>query len=515
MHTRNSFCETLDILFVHASAPKLIYQFLAEEHSGIEPPIWAAMLANSVRSIGYSTAILDSEAERLTVKETVDKIVEYKARIVCFVVYGQQPSASSQNMAGAVSIASELKQINPSCFTLFVGGHVAALPKETLENESAIDAICQNEGVYTIRNLLQVTDLKSESQLSKVNGLGFRSALGPVINAPEKIVPRSHMHVDLPGMAWDLLPDISKYRTAGWHSWSNKTQKSPFASIYTSLGCPYRCSFCMINIINRTSNSDATTSADSNVFRYWDTSFIITQFDQIAKMGIKNVKIADELFVLNPRHFETICDMIIERGYDFNIWAYSRIDTCKPQYLDKLKRAGINWLALGIENPSTILRKEIHKDGYKEVRIGDVMSSIRSAGINIAANYIFGLPMDTHESMQATLDFATSNMPEMLNVYTAMAYPGSPLYMDAKRKGIALPDRYEGYSQHSYWTQNLSNETLTAAEILKFRDEAWMKYHTHAPYLRMLELKFGPEAKNNVEQMTKIRLKRRLLNDPE
>jgi len=506
----------IDILFVHPNASKIIYQDLSEKHAAIEPPIWAAMLANSVRSAGRSTAILDAEVENLTSEGAAKRALEYGARIICFVVYGQQPSASSQNMTGAVATANEIKKIDPESFILFVGGHVAALPRLTLEDEPSIDAVCQNEGVYTIRNLLQVVDLTSDSQLSKVAGLGFRSSLGiPVINAPEKIVPRSQLHIDLPGMAWDLLPDLSRYRTAGWHSWSNNSQKAPFASIYTSLGCPYRCSFCMINIINRTSNSESATSADSNTFRYWDPEFIIGQFDHIAKMGVRNVKIADELFVLNPRHFETICDMIIERGYDFNIWAYSRIDTCKPQYLEKLKKAGINWLALGIENPSTILRKEIHKDGYKEIRIIDIMNSMKDSGIHVAANYIFGLPLDTHDSMKETLDFAMSNMTEMVNVYSAMAYPGSPLYMEAKKRGVALPDRYEGYSQHSYMTQNLSNENLTAAEILKFRDDAWMKYHTHEPYLKMLEGTFGIEARNDVEQTSKIRLKRKLLNDPE
>ena len=95
-----------------------------------------------------------------------------------------------------------------------------------------------------------------------------------------------------PGMAWDLLPDLSKYRTAGWHSWPNKSDKSPFAAIYTSLGCPYQCSFCMINIINRTDSSPDVASADSNIFRYWNPDFMIKEFDKIAEMGVKNVKIA-------------------------------------------------------------------------------------------------------------------------------------------------------------------------------------------------------------------------------
>ena len=353
-----------DILFVHPNASEKIYQGLAKNNSAIEPPIWAAMLANSVRTKGFRPEILDAEAERLDYLSAAKRITEYKTKIVCFVVYGQQPSASSQNMEGAVATADELKRLAPDTFIVFVGGHVAALPKETMQKESSIDALCQNEGVYTLHALLSIPRIE-DVELRKVDGLVFRASDGSiVVNKSSGIVPKDSLEIDLPGMAWDLLPSLDKYRTAGWHSWSNDSIKEPFAAIYTSLGCPYRCSFCMINIINRTVPGNHITSEDSNIFRWWSPEFIIKQFDYIASQGVRNVKIADELFVLNPRHFEAICDLIIERGYDFNIWAYSRVDTCKPKYLDKLSKAGIKWLGLGIENPNNELRKEIHKDGF-------------------------------------------------------------------------------------------------------------------------------------------------------
>ena len=505
---------SLDILFIHPNASGAIYQGLSKDHSAIEPPIWAAMLANHCRSRGFSVAILDCEAEQLNYQDSVKAIEDFKTRLVCFVVYGQQPSASSQNMEGAVSTSKLLKEANPLMKTLFIGGHIAALPQETFEAEGSIDMICLNEGVYTLSNLLSVTDLNDEKQLSKINGLGFKSSGNNItINPPESIVPKTRLEHDLPGMAWDLLPEIKKYRTAGWHSWSNQSIKAPFASIYTSLGCPYTCSFCMINIINRIDNSPDISSKDSNIFRWWPPEFIIKQFDQIASMGVKNVKIADELFVLNPNHFIKICDLLIDRDYDFNIWCYSRIDTCKPEYLDKLKKAGVNWLGLGIENPNTNLRKEIHKDHYLEVKINDIFNIIRQSDINVAANYIFGLPMDTHNSMQKTLEFAKNNLSEMVNLYCAMAYPGSPLYLDAKKNDWCLPNTYLGYSQHSYNTMNLQNENLSSAEILAFRDMAWMDYHTNKDYLRLIENKFSLKARKNIEETTKIKLNRKLLGD--
>ena len=507
----------LDILFVHPSAKEprfMVYQELEREDAAIEPPIWAAMLANHCRSRGFGAQILDCEAERLHLAEAAKLAVEISARIICIVVYGQQPSASSQNMEGAVKLSDEIKKISPDSLILMVGPHIAALPREVLTNHSSIDYICQNEGVYTISNLLSMPKIDNTDDLKKVKGLGFRDDTGYIIlNEPEIIVPRKLMEQDLPGMAWDLLPDLSKYRTAGWHSWPNKSAKSPFGAIYTSLGCPYQCSFCMINIINRTKQGDDIAAADSNKFRYWNPDFMIKEFDKMAEAGIVNVKIADELFVLNPRHFVKICDLLIERDYGFNLWCYSRIDSCKPQYLDKMKKAGINWVGLGIENPNQVLRKEVHKGGFQDVKILDIIKMVQNAGIGVGANYIFGLPMDTKESMQETMQFAMENMTEMVNLYCAMAYPGSPLYVQAKKNGWKLPDTYAGYSQHSYYTQPLTNGIMTAEEILKFRDDAYMQYHSNPAYLNFLENKYGPEASENVKNTLNIKLKRKLLGD--
>ena len=504
----------LDILFIHPNASKKIYQGLSNDHSAIEPPIWAGMLANHCRGKNFNVKILDCEVERLDYISSAKEIHNLNPKIACFVVYGQQPSASSQNMEGAVATSEELKNLNPNIKTLFVGGHISALPKETLENEKSIDIIALNEGVYAISNLLRVEDLNDDKSLRKIKGIGFRNEDNFIeINEAEIIVPKKLLDTDLPRIAWDLLPPLKMYRTAGWHSWSNNSDKQPFAALYTSLGCPYTCSFCMINIINRTNNSENISSKDSNIFRWWTPEFIIKQFDYFAKQGVKNIKIADELFVLNPNHFMKICDMIIERKYDFNIWAYSRIDTCKPQYLEKLKKAGVNWLGLGIENPSSIIRKEVHKDAFKNVKIIDIINSMRDAGIYVAANYIFGLPEETKESLEFTYNFAEETNTEMVNFYSAMAYPGSPLHLEARKNKIKLPTTYSGYSQHSYDTQNLPSQNLSAAEILSFRDKAWDKYHTNPKYLKLLENKFGMNSVNNLKKTTKIKLKRKLLGD--
>lgn len=498
--------KTLDILFVHPNAAGKIYQDLAKDFSAIEPPIWAGMLASHCRLKGFSVDILDAEALHMTDEAAADRIKEAKPRLVCFVVYGQQPSASSQNMEGSIGLAGLVKEKFPEGKIIFVGGHIAALSREVLEKHTAIDFVCQNEGVYTISNLLR-TNLKDK--LDQVDGLGWRDNGGIVLNKPSPIVAKADLPIELPGIAWDLLP-VKNYRTALWHSYPNGSQRQPFAALYTSLGCPMKCSFCMINIINRQENEFSDGSA---VFRYWDPEHIIKEFDFFAAHGITNIKIADELFVLNASHFLKLCELIIARGYKFNIWCYSRVDTVKDHFLATLKKAGVNWLALGIESGNTRVRKDVTKGRFDDVDIRGVVNKIREHGINVIGNYIFGLPEDDHDSMQMTLDLAMEMNTEEANFYSAMAYPGSPLYGIAKKEGWKLPATYAGFSQHSYQAQPLPTKYLTAAQVLAFRDEAWMKYHTNPKFLDLLKTKFGQVAVDETLKSTTIKLKRKILEE--
>ncbi len=495
----------MDILFIHPNAAGKIYQDLAKDFSAIEPPIWAGMLASHCRALGYGVGILDAEALHLTDSQAAEEIKRIKPKVACFVVYGQQPSASSQNMEGATALAQILKTLAPEIKILFVGGHVAALSREVLEKHPAIDFVCQNEGVYTISQLLK-TNLKDK--LDQVNGLGWRNG-AITLNKPSPIVPKADLPAQLPGMAWDLLP-IKNYRTALWHSYPNGAKRQPFAALYTSLGCPMKCSFCMINIINRQENEFSDGSA---VFRYWDPEHIIKEFDYFAAQGITNIKIADELFVLNASHFVKLCELIIERGYKFNIWCYSRVDTVKEQYLETLKKAGVNWLALGIESGNTRVRKDVTKGRFEDVDIRGVVKKIHDHDINVIGNYIFGLPEDDMASMQMTLDLAMEMNTAEANFYSAMAYPGSPLYGIAKKEGWKLPSTYAGFSQHSFHTQPLPTKYLSAEQVLGFRDEAWMKYHTNPKFLGLLKSKFGQAAVDETVKSTKIKLRRKILEE--
>jgi radical SAM superfamily enzyme YgiQ (UPF0313 family) len=174
-----------------------------------------------------------------------------------------------------------------------------------------------------------------------------------------------------------------------------------------------------------------------------------------------------------------------------------------------MKKAGVNWLALGIESSSKFVRNGVAKGRFDETDIHAVVSMIKDAGINVHGNYIFGLPDDDLESMQKNLEMAIDLNCEMSNFYSAMAYPGSQLYQMALDNNWKLPDSWLGYSQHAVDSLPLPTKHLSAGEVLAFRDAAWTKYYTNPKYLKLVSERFGPKTLEHIERLSKVRLDRK------
>jgi radical SAM superfamily enzyme YgiQ (UPF0313 family) len=271
----------------------------------------------------------------------------------------------------------------------------------------------------------------------------------------------------------------------------------------------------MINIINREDNANHINSSHSRGMRFWSADWVISEMRKLSEMGVKTLRISDEMFFLNRKYYKPILERIIEEGFDFNMWAYSRVDTVRKDALDLFKKAGVNWLALGIEAGNQKVRQEVSKGSFKEVNIREVCKTIQDADINIISNYIFGFPEDDMGTMKQTLDLAIELNTEMANMYPCMALPGSPMYHEALENNWKLPDSYEGYGFLSYDSQPLPTKYLSSKEVLKFRDEAWQEYFENPKYLDLVEKRFGLQQRKNVEDMASISLKRRILENSE
>ena len=486
--------KKLDIVLINPGDKKQVYQELARDYSAVEPPFWIAVIAAFLRNSGYEVAVIDANAENISPKETALRIRQLDPELSAVIVYGSQPSASTQNMTIAGRICKAIRE-NTSVKVSIGGLHPSALPLETIRDES-VDFVIDGEGPYTLLGLIEA--LKAGGgDFSMVPGLWFRE------NGTIKNNPRPELINDLDKMlpiaAWDLLP-MERYRAHNWHCFDDIENRKPYAAIYTSLGCPYNCIFCCIN-----------APFGKPGIRYRSPELVVQEIGfLVEKYKVRNIKIVDELFVLDEKHYMKIVELLIAKNYKLNIWAYARVDTVKGENLAKMKEAGINWLALGIESANSGVRDGASKQ-MKIRDIKNVVEDIQDAGIRVIGNFIFGLPDDTLDTMEETLELALELNCEFSNFYCAMAYPGSRLYEIARKEGWALPAEWHGFSQHSYEMLPLPTKFIRAKEVLKFRDEAFHKFFNNPDYLGMLTERFGPRVRSHIEEMTRTKLRRRLL----
>jgi radical SAM superfamily enzyme YgiQ (UPF0313 family) len=499
--------RNVDVLFIHPGNLRSTYQALSNEFTAIAPPVWVGLLSENIRRAGYEAAVYDSNIEGWAPENVKASLNQLNPELIVLMVYGHNPSASTQTMPAALKVAADLSEWCPDTPVAMGGLHPTALPKRTLA-EADVAFIIKGEGALAIDGLLGY--LKGKRSFDSVPGVCRLDEKG---NFVDTAMPALSNNLDdlYPGYAWDLLPSLSRYRAHNSHTMQYFAHssdpnfadvRSPYAVIYTSLGCPYKCSFCCINALFGRSG-----------IRYWSIETVMGWIDELVNQyKVKHIRIDDELFFLNEKRVGQFCDHLIERKYDLNLWAYARVDTIRPTMLSKMKQAGFNWLCLGIESALKDNRNNVNK-----VIRSDVLGTIRdiqASGINVLGNFMFGLPDDDHNAMQATLDLAIKSQCEFVNFYSTMAYPGSSLFDTfIKSEPKVLPDTWEAFSQHSFDSLPLPTKYLSPKEVLAFRDRAFDTYFSHPEYLVLINRKFGTRTLEHIEKMLAVKLKRKLLNN--
>jgi radical SAM superfamily enzyme YgiQ (UPF0313 family) len=287
--------RAVDLVLINPGGRDRVYQSLGEELTAIEPPLWVRLIAGYARDRGLRIAIIDSEAEAKGPDAVAAAVADLDPILVCMVVFGHQPSASTQMMTGAREACAAIRRVTPSTPILITGGHVSALPERTLREEP-VDFVCVGEGPTTavaLVNALRVAaqvglPRPTDEALATVPGLVWWRG-GSVVQNPA--APMTvNLDADLHGNVWDLLP-MERYRAHNWQCFGDLASRKPYASIYTSLGCPYRCAFCCIN-----------APFGVNRYRMRTPEAVVAEIKHLFdRYGVRTFKIIDEMFVLNDR----------------------------------------------------------------------------------------------------------------------------------------------------------------------------------------------------------------------
>lgn len=459
--------KKVDLLLVNPG--NRLEQFATlNELATVAQPLGLAMIAAYVRLQGFTVAIIDAEAEFWTPEQTIAEILTYEPVLIGL-------SAFTTKMTAAGKILRLIRKQMPEAKTIIGGHHASAIPEQTLTGE-AVTYVLQGEGYVPIPLLLQA--LKAGVTEPSIPGIWYLQDGKVVGNGRAAGIADLDQ---LPFAAWDLLP-MHKYRAHHWQAWDYNIDTSRFALLYTSLGCPFSCDYCSVNVVY-----------GKNATRYRSPEHVVRELELlVTDYGIRHVEIIDDTFTVNPKRVEEICDRIIARGLgkELNMWCFARTDTVSPGLMTKMKQAGINWVFMGFESGSDAVLKDVNKKQTVE-QIKKANGIVHDTGIHIGGNYVFGLPEDTEETMAQTLDLAKELNTEYANFFLLMPYPGTKYHEIAREKNYPLPDTWGQYGFFAPDAVPMQNETLSPEDILRFRDNAFTEYFTGEQYQRMVAEKFG------------------------
>lgn len=391
------------------------------------PPVELASAAALLEKNGFQVEVMDCPALNIKTPRLTKQVSKSNPDLIVINTAGISESND-------IEVASELKR-NTGAFTAVI------MPFEPFYNENIfdknIDAAVRGEIEYTI------LDLAKQIPLSKINGITFKNKHRIIKNPDRELIKNLD---DLPIPAYHLLP-MKKY--AYWY-----LPKLPFTSVFTSRGCPFRCIYCLYPL------------GFGDVWRGKSVKRVIEELMLLKEeYKIKSILFRDQVFNFNMKRTGEICDKIIENGIDIEWRCEARINLLSKNLMKKMKDAGCIGIHLGVESGDPKLLKSIAKIGLSVNKIKQVFMDAREIGLATRAFFIIGLPGETKESIERTLELAREIKADDCFFNAVTPYPGTKLYEIAKKNGWVVEDDWRKFAVNE---AIMRNENLTGDEIRHF-----------------------------------------------
>jgi magnesium-protoporphyrin IX monomethyl ester (oxidative) cyclase len=323
-------------------------------------------------------------------------------------------SATTSGFLDGYAIAAQLKRLRPQVRIIFGGVHISALQGALLDQFEHIDYLCVGEGELTLAGLA------AGKPLEAINGLVWRDGGLVVSNTAREHIPDLD---SLPFPAYEKLAGFPRHYHLPLFSYI----QSPGATMVTSRGCPYQCSYCDRSVFKRG-------------FRYNSAEYIYDHMLYLhTRFGIRHVNIYDDLFTLNRKRIARFCDLLIARPLGVHFNCAVRVGHADDELLATLKAAGCLMVSVGIESGDPDLL-EVHKPGVYLDEVRDTVKRIQAAGLRAKGLFMMGLPGETEASIRKTSDFVISLGLDDMNMSKFTPFHGAPVWKTIFEQGTVDED---------------------------------------------------------------------------
>ncbi|MBN1824520.1 MAG: radical SAM protein [Endomicrobiales bacterium] len=423
---------------------------IVQKYFGMFPPLSLAWVAAIAEKAGHTVKIIDARTLRLSKEETVDQLKSFKPDVMGFMM-------TTYMFPETLGWIKHLKrEIN---VPVVIGGYnLRVYPVESVMHDE-IDFGVVEQAYHTVPALLR--ELEGSRNYENVPGLVYKKA-GEI-----KVTPHPQK------IDFNLFPFPARHLLPNDLYAEFPTERKNFSVMVTSLGCPFKCSFC---------------EAGGTPYSPRDPKLVVDEMEECYhKYGIREIDIFDYNFTVDKKRTFEICREIKKRNLDI-LWACrSRVDV-GLDLLYEMKEAGCGRIYYGIESGCQEILDRVHKEVTLD-QIKEAVKNTKKAGIRTLGFFIIGSPDETKITVKQTLKFAKSLDLDYVQFSKCLAKPLTPLWKQMVKN-----------TGRDYWKDWILGEAkdeplprawtnLTNEEIDDLTKDAYISFHARLPFLFRSALK--------------------------
>ncbi|RLB77538.1 MAG: radical SAM protein [Deltaproteobacteria bacterium] len=416
----------MKFLLINPPADYEIYGKSIAAYRNYAPPLGLLYIARALEDEGHNVEIIDFEAEDFVEEKIIRNLNSTDVLGLTVTAYALKNAAKISNL---------VKQ-NDQHLPILTGGPLSTIqPEQTLTDINA-DICVEGEGEKIVGRIAKA--LEGNENLNDIPGVHYKE------NNIIKKGPSAELIEDLDSISFPARHLVEKYKYGFYGGVS--TSKGKATSMVTSRGCPYNCRFCCVNTITKR-------------YRLRSIDNIMKELDELHHKYYY-ILLFDDNFLDNKKRAEKIMDMIIERGYNFELGiAGVRVSDADERIFYKMKKAGVVSIAFGIESGN----QDVLDFYNKKTTIDQIERAVklsRKAGLFTSGSFIAGAPIETKEHLKNTFKMAVT-LPLDRAVFTHLRYlKGSDLWREAVEAGKIKEHEYLVKADSKRGLGNFSYEEL-------------------------------------------------------
>ncbi len=371
-------------------------------------------------------------------------------------------NTSTPSLKNDCKVAEAIKQQRPATKIGFVGAHAMVLPTETLKASWAIDWVARKEFDFTCKEVAE------GRELSTVKGVSYKDSEGKIKHNPER-----EMIADMDSLPW--VADVYK-RDLQIEKYFIGYLQHPYVSMYTGRGCPAQCTFCLW-----------PQTIGGHKYRVRSAQNVADEMAYMKKLfpQVREFFFDDDTFTANLPRAREIAKKLGPLGVDWSCNSRANLDY---DTIKSLKDNGLRLFLVGYEsgNDDTLTRI---KKGVTTAEMRRFTKDCHKAGVVIHGTFILGLPVETKETIEQTINFAKELDVFSMQVSLAAPYPGTELFEQAKLNGwFVKKDKTDLVEGDGLQQSTLEYPGLSKEQIFEDVERFYRSYYLRPkPILRIIK----------------------------